>query len=331
MLGTPGMQTKYFLYDPFAADVFSLGMMFLQMIKYKNIKNLRQEIDNKTVKMEGIDEELWEIITKMLESNPKKRISFQEVLEKLKSIKIKKERKNDEQEFIKKFKENIQTKPKKLFKNKLKQFIIYYFDFKMKTDYVQILEELRQILENNQTDFENTKEKAIYLKFRAKALLSDKEEKKSLLDSLKIFQHLGDENNLDLVSGLQEFEYEKNFLLKSYNICLYLKKKQAALKSLFLLGYYHLSNKKKEKCEKDFLKFFKLARELLPKDFNFEFSMKTFDDCFVKLGDMLTIEQNLLNEKANLFGHTDGSLSAILDKIGKYYEKNEEYSQAIKF
>ena len=59
--------------------------------------------------------------------------------------------------------------------------------------------------------------------------------------------------------------------------------------------------------------------------------MKTFDDCFVKLGDMLTIEQNLLNEKANLFGHTDGSLSAILDKIGKYYEKNEEYSQASKF
>ena len=59
--------------------------------------------------------------------------------------------------------------------------------------------------------------------------------------------------------------------------------------------------------------------------------MKTFDDCFVKLGDMLTIEQNLLNEKANLFGHTDGSLSAILDKLGKYYEKNEEYSQASKF
>ena len=40
MFEKSGMQTKKCIeYDPFAADVFSLGMVFLQMIKYKNIKD----------------------------------------------------------------------------------------------------------------------------------------------------------------------------------------------------------------------------------------------------------------------------------------------------
>jgi len=321
------------LYDAFAADVFSLGVVFLLMTKTKKPYDLRKEINSEIFNMEGYKPKLKKIIVRMLSQNPENRISFKGILEELSDPEIIKRCPNNEYEDIMKLekeKEKKEKNPKKMFKKKLSKFALYYFDLSLEKDYLQVIGELQQIIENNSKAFENTEEKAIFLTLKAKTQENNNQREDFYLNSLKIYQNLCQETDLNFVTILEEFPKKNNYLLKSLNICLYMGKKAAALKALFLLGYLYLSEENSIKTERYFSKLFKNFRENYP-EYEFHFSMENLEMSFEKLGELTNLEKHFLSQKENLFGYTDASISAILYILGKHYENIEKYDQAAKF
>ena len=98
------------LYDPFVADVYSLGILALKMIDLthdnRNVKNIFQQQDNY---LKGY-EPIIEVLEQMLEDDPQKRINFMQLVKNLKELQEKFNFNEKPKEEIKYYHEMIERK-----------------------------------------------------------------------------------------------------------------------------------------------------------------------------------------------------------------------------
>ena len=76
-------------YNPFLADVYSLGIIALKMINFsfntKKVKEVQEILVKKYEKLQGY-EEMFEILDKMPSEDPNKRLNFRKIYEKVSKL-----------------------------------------------------------------------------------------------------------------------------------------------------------------------------------------------------------------------------------------------------
>ena len=312
-------------YNPFKADVYSLGVIMLRMLGYRNVKEFRED-PNKT----GKCKEICGILEGMLENKAGKRLGFSDVLEKISSFEM--EKPQDEQKYVdlwlkKKEKEFDNLSVEEQLEKNFKLFDVYFKKLNRLEEAKVYLDKIMAIINGITTQ----KEKFVYAEAKCNFDFGKfyelsgnfKESEVYYQKALNIFKNISGENsnqiaqvlmnlgNLYLKTG--DFQKSEQNLLTSLKINIGLHGENhftTAITQKFIGVYYQIIGK------------FAQAEEIYLK------ALLTFNEMDIFEGSLLkNSEEERKSSKETQFELNEAKAS-IYHHLGNLYLMISEYGEA---
>ena len=335
-------------YNPYKADVYSLGIMMLKMIGINNktIENIKK--DKKYINFDKEYKVYEGLIESMLMEDPDQRPNFQDIELFLQNIPIKQP--NDETNYIKIHNENRLKKitPEKAIKKDLQLFRLYFDLSRIQEAKIKI-EEAMQIMKEKYDQVQNTEQEARILQGMGKISIAAMDFLKGeefLLKSVKIIQQLlgYDQEKVpsflhdlihlylvkeDLDKALEYIFKEAEILYKIYN-----ENSEEIGKLLHFIAMLYSAKQNHGKARIFCLKSLNIFLNMNSKESanSLDLLSMLYNPSIQKNQDK--IKRYLFNSlqiRQNLFGNNHVAVSISLANIGKFYIQIGNFNESEKF
>ena len=339
-------------YNPYQADIFSLGLTVLSMMGVQEnhfIRLKKEEISVNEIK-ESIEltrqyhVKIWEMLKIMLSINPSERKTFQELENMISSAEVDNQNENFSNALNFKFNYTLDVNT---FREQIKIFEFYFFDIHIEKIYKQALKRAKSIMRLIPFQIKNTMEEVEYLLCKAILSQDSKRYYEKAIEIMKKTNKTKEFNYLIALKGLASYFMEGNIeeslrlnekLLKKSQ-----KKGRIGLTSNTAIQIFesHLKMgniEQAKKSWKDSFQYFAKVFENFKLEIYEDLWMKTniFDlkINFQKMDEMFNLvkmERFLLNNRENLVGKLYFSLAGFCEVMTEIYNSINQRENALFF